>query len=536
VNTTVDENDVINGMPPAGADGLLSLREAIAAVNADTNATPDTPDTIAFSSMLGSGIADFNNPNGVQFPMISRSVIIDGYTKPDAVPNSASDSDNARIMVQLDALLVIGGKDANKSAIYGLALPGITVLDASNCTISGNFIGLDAKGNPFVGLGLTGVGLQGQPDLSLPADGNTIGGIDSPARNVISGNEPYEVSIVDASNNKVYGNFIGTDLSGQHGVGVVHATGVSIRGNVQSSTPTGNNLVGNTQAAGDTELGEPNVIAFNGGSAIEVTSSSGNRLEVNSIFSNDTLGTPSAFPIKLNSGANNNQAAPQLLSATGSTVTVAGQAPAGTIIFFANDSADAAGSYEGQTFLGKQFTEAVDTSGNATYTFRVPLPVGSFITATVTNNGNTSQFSNGVPVEPSAPPDDGAAIGQLTNLVAAQQRLLKQLSHGKKPPSKASAENLLQIERGFYAVFKNLVATSFTPGDVAFKTLGLKFLDLDKEIEARAEAIVKKDIKAEQHAAVSHRAKVRLGKELGTIEAEVNSELAQDQAFTGELA
>jgi hypothetical protein len=122
-------------------------------------------------------------------------------------------------MVQLDASLVIGGKDANGSKIFGLALPGSNVLDASNCTISGNFIGLDADGNPFVGLGLTGVGIQGQPDLSLPADGNTIGGVYSPGRNVISGNEPYEVSIVDASKNVVEGNFIGTDLSGQHGSG-----------------------------------------------------------------------------------------------------------------------------------------------------------------------------------------------------------------------------------------------------------------------------------------------------------------------------
>jgi hypothetical protein len=432
-------------------------------------------------------------------------------------------------MVQLDALLVIGGKGANKSVIYGLALPGINVLDASNCTISGNFIGLDAEGNPFVGLGLTGVALQGQPDLSLPAEGNTIGGGDSPSRNVISGNEPYEVSIVDASNNKVQGNFIGTDLSGQHGVGVVHATGVSIRGNVQSSTPTGNNLVGGTV------LGESNVIAFNGGSAIDVTSSTGNALEVNLIFSNDTLGTPSAFPIKLNPGANNNQAAPQLLSATGSTVTVAGQAPAGTIDFFANDRADAAGYYEGQTFLGKQFTEAVDPSGNATYTFAVPLPVGSFITATLTNNGNTSQLSNAVPVEPPAPPDDAAAISQLTKLVAAQDRLLKQLRHGKKPPSKAFAENALQIERGFLSIVEHLLATSFRPGDVALKTLALKFLDLNDQIADRIAAIVVPAIKKEQHAAGSHRAKVRLGKELGTIEAEVNSELAQDQASTGEL-
>jgi hypothetical protein len=74
----VDENDATNGIPPAGADGLLSLREAINAVNADTSATPDNPDTIAFSGMLPSGIADFNNPNGVNFPTISRSVTING--------------------------------------------------------------------------------------------------------------------------------------------------------------------------------------------------------------------------------------------------------------------------------------------------------------------------------------------------------------------------------------------------------------------------------------------------------------------------
>jgi hypothetical protein len=304
---------------------------------------------------------------------------------------------------------------------------------------------------------------------------------------------------------------------------------VSIRGNVQSSTPTGKNLVGDT----DLSEGESNVIAVNGGSAIDVTSSSGNKFEINSIFSNDTLGTPGAFPIKLNPGANNNQAAHTLLSAAGSSVTAAEQVPDGlTIDFFANDSADAAGYYEGQTFLGKASRPTAGPSGNATYTFSVPLPAGSFITATVTDaNGNTSQFSEAVPVEPSAPVDDGAAISQLPKLVAAQNALLKQLSQGKKPPSEEFVENALQIERGFYSVFKDLVATSFTPGDTAFKTLGLKFLDVDKMIEDRAGAIANQAVKRSP-AGVPKKKAIAARRHIRT---EINSNLAQDEQLAESL-
>src|SRR5262249_8428344 len=59
VSTTTDENDAAQqGMPPAGPDGQLSLREAVNAVNADANATAATPDTIDFSGMP-SGIQKF---------------------------------------------------------------------------------------------------------------------------------------------------------------------------------------------------------------------------------------------------------------------------------------------------------------------------------------------------------------------------------------------------------------------------------------------------------------------------------------------
>lgn len=65
------------------------------------------------------------------------------------------------------------------------------------------------------------------------------------------------------------------------------------------------------------------------------------------------------------------------------------------------------------------------------------------------------------------------------------------------------AQNVLQIERGLYAAFVNLVNTSFTPGDAAFRALGVRFLDLDQAIEERAAAIEKQGIEHGARAVVA---------------------------------
>jgi CSLREA domain-containing protein len=517
VNTTVDENDAATGSPPSGPDGLLSLREAINAVNADSNSAADTIDF----SLFQNGIATFSAaPYSGGFPAITRAVTINANPNH---PNTDPVGDNAQITVQLNSALELEGAAANGSSIQGLALPELDVIGASNCTISGNFIGLMANGQPFSLPPPFRVGIF--PDSSTSpstlANHTIIGGNTLAARNVISAATNDDVSVGDSSDNQVLGNLMGTDLSGKAAAIVpAHSVGVAIY-QVTETDPGGNQVLNN-------------VIAFNGYSAVVITNSFENNIEQNSIFSNDTLGVQDQVPIDLLKGANHDLTPPALLSATPSEVT--GTASNGTMIdFYANDSYDAGGYYEGKTFLGRYGPVM-----GGTFDFPLASPDGSFLTATATDQfRNTSEFSSAILVAvPTAtgtpPPDDQAALNELTNLVNIQARFLNDLNPRKKP-SRAVAQQVLLLELGIYVEFRNLVTTSFTPGDTAFKQLGLRFLDIDTQIEERAAAILKKADSAQEHVAGSAHARAQLRKKIAAVGAQLTSALAQDQTLTGEL-
>ena len=92
----------------------------------------------------------------------------------------------------------------------GIVVRGINAIDN---TIIGNLIGTDLTGRGVLGNGETGVFL---------VDGtsrNTIGGTEAEDRNIISGNGRGQVSfMVQANDNTLIGNYIGTDVTGQTGI------------------------------------------------------------------------------------------------------------------------------------------------------------------------------------------------------------------------------------------------------------------------------------------------------------------------------
>src|SRR6185369_1441324 len=89
---------------------------------------------------------------------------------------------------------------------------GISVNDSSDLnTIRGNFIGVDSTG---------AVALQNAKDgVAVNAATHTlIGGTTDAERNVISGNGQHAISLVEADENMVRGNFLGTDVTGTQSV------------------------------------------------------------------------------------------------------------------------------------------------------------------------------------------------------------------------------------------------------------------------------------------------------------------------------
>ena len=126
--------------------------------------------------------------------------------------------------------------------------------------VEGDYVGTNAAGTAALGNNEVGFGVYIQN-----ATGNTVGGTVAGSGNVISGNTASGVDLGISSANVIEGNFIGTDHTGEKPLGNA-GSGVYA---LQSSA----NTIGGTTAAAR------NVISANGGSGVELYSSSNNLVE-----------------------------------------------------------------------------------------------------------------------------------------------------------------------------------------------------------------------------------------------------------------
>jgi Ca2+-binding RTX toxin-like protein len=394
-------------------DGLVTLREAITAAN--TNAVSgDAPagsaglDTINFNIAGASGTVHTISPTSA-LPTITEALTINGYSQLGATQNTAAVGSNAILTIELNGasagfnsgLSISGGG----TTIQGLIInrftnEGILVFTGGNNIIRGNFIGTDSTGKLDRGNGTSGI--------ALASSNNTVGGTALADRNLIAGNDFHGVSVFTAgvTGNTIRGNLIGTDSTGGAALGNAGA-GIRIL-NVQNTT------------VGGTQSGDGNVIAFNSGDGIDVSSTAGagQAFLGNSIHSNGGLGidlnsdgVTANDPLDPDSGPNGLQNFPVITSASAGNagVVIAGslQAAASTtyrIELFASAAADPTGFGEGQTFLAF-VSVTTDGAGNATFNFSLAtiLPVGTWITATATDSGqNTSEFSQALASVPTA--------------------------------------------------------------------------------------------------------------------------------------
>ncbi len=216
------------------------------------------------------------NPNYVRvsLPWLTDPVIVDGYTQPGAIP--ATEDDPATLMIEIDGGLAPGSNGlwllGGDSVIRGLAInrfglgttgrggTHIAIHPASYGTIpgqnriEGNYIGTDISGT-YSYLGPTSVGAP-VGGIVVSSPDNTIGGTSPASRNVISGFTGVGVEIygrydepMSAANNRVQGNYIGTDATGTVALG----SGTGIRIVYASATIVG----GTAPGAGNTIAGNP---------------------------------------------------------------------------------------------------------------------------------------------------------------------------------------------------------------------------------------------------------------------------------------
>jgi hypothetical protein len=159
-----------------------------------------------------------------------------------------------------DGIAIYGGAQLNtiggtttaaRNIISGNQFAGVSIGNNGTNTnlVQGNYIGLDATGSTAQGNGGDGIAIYGDGPAPSPSpapapntgpQSNTIGGLTSGARNIISGNGGNGVSIGNpgsngTNNNLVEGNYIGTDAVGTTAKANAGA-GVVIYGGAQSNT------------------------------------------------------------------------------------------------------------------------------------------------------------------------------------------------------------------------------------------------------------------------------------------------------------
>jgi hypothetical protein len=410
--------------------GSGSLRQAILSANATVNVA----DVINFNI---SGAGPHTISPLTPLPPITAPVVIDGYSQSGTSPNAQTNGDNAVLRIVVLEGLVI---DTTNSTVRGLVIQQIQIGAApgpkGSNIVEGCFIGLDATGTNSLGSPGTGVFVQ--------TPNNRIGGTTPAARNVISGKGAVGVEIFEsfATNNVIQGNFIGTDRTGTKAIGntdravVVNMNasantiggagpgagnvisgnldrgitldgsdnrvfgnriGTTVTGQPLGNARTGVEVGGSGNTIGSPQTGLGNIIAFNGVNGAGIFTTNGVDIKPgatlyailgNSIFDNAGLGidvnadklVTAGYPVLT------------LVSNTTTATLIRGTHTPNAGVFlelFTNPTADPSGYGEGKTRLVST-NIATDAGGNFTINWPVPIPPGLFISATA--NGNT-EFS-----------------------------------------------------------------------------------------------------------------------------------------------
>ena len=435
--------------------GLLVLPVAGRAANFTVTNTNDSGAGSLRQAMLDANAAGGNNsisfnisPGGHQLikpltalPMLNVSsanavVNINGTTQPGYVNTPLIELNEA-----LSGPLAAVGGGLYSFPIGSLMVSGLVInhggisLTGTAGTIQNCYLGTDSTGRTLAG----GGGLTGSSSVFFVTSNVIASGI-----NVFGNGPPVPPGFANAgliaSN-----NFIGTDVTGTNAlpggggitgnmngigtlniVGNVIASGISltacgsvITGNALGTDRSGTRSFGNSGPGLSLYAAQPygmsgplgwpagralhiitgNLIEFNGGPGITITSGKQVFISSNSIYANGGIG--------IDNGANNLQSVPSLDSvrtAGGYTVfrgsLAATPNSSFTVDFYSVPDLDLTDNGEGKTFLGTT-TLSTDAAGQGLINLSFPLtvPVGYYVTATaIDTNFSTSQFSVPAPV------------------------------------------------------------------------------------------------------------------------------------------
>jgi CSLREA domain-containing protein len=222
---TLVVNGTADASPPDTGDGICSLREAMQSIiNAanfgnclNSGGAYGTADTINFN-ITGAGVHTIYA--AATLPVITKPMLIDGYSQPGSSANTLAVGNNAQMKIEINgtgmtpAFSDLFQLQSNSTVIKGLVVNhvdgqnvNITPVGVANA-ISGNWFGVDATGSTFLG--------GSQTTIRISGTSNLIGGTTPAERNVILGQGQVNAGTIYISGtaNVVQGNYIGVNAMG----------------------------------------------------------------------------------------------------------------------------------------------------------------------------------------------------------------------------------------------------------------------------------------------------------------------------------
>ncbi len=259
-----------------GADGQISLREAITAVNNSANGTGGA-DRILFS--IGGGGLQTITVGTTGLDAITQAVLIDAWTQGGFSSSPLIELNGNNTGTTKDGLRLAAGSAG--STIRGFIInrftgDGIEINSSNSSVIEGNWIGLNNTGTSASANALRGIN-------AINSTGITIGGTSTNSRNVISGNTQQGIYFDNVDNSLVYGNYVGTNVAGTGDIN--GATGNTAQSGFVMLNGSSGNQIGNTSL-----VGARNVFSGNNHYGVEIQSltSTNNTVAGNFIGTNAT--------------------------------------------------------------------------------------------------------------------------------------------------------------------------------------------------------------------------------------------------------
>lgn len=344
--------------------------------------------TIGGTSPEARNIISGNSFEGVRLHGASFTVVQGNYIGLDAAGTVALRNRFDGVRVKASSNNTIGGTVPGAgNVISGNGTYGVRMNErGTGNTVQGNLIGTDATGSVDLGNGTDGVFVRASTST-------TIGGTAPGAGNVISGNGSDGVEA--AGSTTIQGNLIGTASDGSTPLGN-SSNGVLISGNgntIGGEEAGAGNVISSNGAAGvQVSAGSGNSVSAN-----RIFSNAGLGIDLGpvGVTAND-IGDGDAGANALQNFPALTSATVGGGSTTVSGVLASQAGQAYRLQLFSVGACDASGFGEGASFLGA-VDVATDAGGTGTFTVQLPVDVelGSVITATGKDaSGNTSEFSS----------------------------------------------------------------------------------------------------------------------------------------------